>query len=119
MLSPNCDPYDPAAVRATMGSLFSQTLVRCSVHEFRRWVRSHRVTVVASSPAGLMSYKNLIYQLPAILLVGSEKRGLSEQLLETANFVVRIPMHGDCDSLNAAVATGILLFEMTNKPSSP
>ncbi|HEY4356861.1 MAG TPA: RNA methyltransferase [Acidobacteriaceae bacterium] len=121
MLSPNCDPYDPASVRATMGSLFSQTLVRCSTHEFRHWIRLNRVTVVASSPAGLMDFKALAYRFPAALLVGSEKRGLSEQLLETADFVVRIPMHGGCDSLNAAVATGVLLFEMASRslPAPP
>jgi len=48
-------------------------------------------------------------------MVGSEKQGLSEQLLEAANFVVRIPMQGGCDSLNAAVATGVLLFEITGQ----
>ena len=51
-------------------------------------------------------------QWTAALIVGSEKQGLSEQLLETANFVVRIPMQGGCDSLNAAVAAGVLLFEI-------
>lgn len=115
ILNPNCDPFDPAAVRATMGSLFSQTLVHCSMHEFRRWIHSNGVTVVASSPAGLMDYKALPYRFPAALLVGSEKRGLSEQLLEAADFVVRISMRGGCDSLNAAVATGVLLFEMASR----
>lgn len=115
ILDPNCDPYDPATVRATMGSLFSQTLVRCSVQEFNRWTKSNGVSVVASSPAGLMDFKALAYRFPAALIVGSEKRGLSDQLLEAANFVVRIPMHGGCDSLNAAVAAGVLLFEIAGQ----
>jgi TrmH family RNA methyltransferase len=113
ILSPNCDPYDPATVRATMGSLFSQKLVRCSVPEFNCWTKSNRVSVVASSPTGLMDYKALAYRFPAALIVGSEKHGLSDQLLETADFVVRIPMRGGCDSLNAAVAAGVLLFEIS------
>jgi RNA methyltransferase, TrmH family len=115
ILNPNCDPHDPATIRATMGSLFSQKLVRCSVPEFKRWANSNGVSVVASSPSGLMDYKALAYRFPTALIVGSEKQGLSEQLLETANFVVRIPMHGGCDSLNAAVAAGVLLFEMTGQ----
>lgn len=115
MLSPNCDPYDPATVRATMGSLFSQKLMRCSPHEFTRWTRSNGITVIASSPTGLINYKDLAYRLPAVLIVGSEKHGLSEHLLEAADFVVRIPMRGDCDSLNAAVAAGVLLFEIAGQ----
>jgi RNA methyltransferase, TrmH family len=115
MLNPNCDPHDPATIRATMGSLFSQKLVRCSVPEFKCWTKSNGVSVVASSPSGLMGFKALAYRFPAALIVGSEKHGLSDQLLEIANFVVRIPMHGGCDSLNAAVATGVLLFEMTGQ----
>lgn len=115
ILDPNCDPYDPATVRATMGSLFSQKLVRCSVQEFNRWTKSNGVSVVASSPTGLMDFNALAYRFPAALTVGSEKHGLSGQLLEAADFVVRIPMHGGCDSLNAAVAAGVLLFEMTGQ----
>ena len=115
ILNPNCDPYDPATVRATMGSLFSQKLVRCSAMEFNRWAKSNAVSVVASSPTGMMDYKSLSYRFPAALVVGSEKHGLSDQLLEVANFVVRIPMHGGCDSLNAAVAAGVLLFEITGQ----
>ena len=115
MLNPDCDPHDPATVRATMGSLFSQKLVRCSVAEFKCWAKSNGVSVVASSPSGLMDYKALEYRFPAVLMVGSEKHGLSEQLLEAADFVVRIPMHGACDSLNAAVAAGIFLFEISGQ----
>jgi len=115
ILNPNCDPYDPATVRATMGSLFSQKLVRCNVQEFNRWTKPNGVSVVASSPTGLMDYKSLAYRFPTALIVGSEKQGLSDQLLETADFVVRIPMHGGCDSLNAAVATGVLLFEIAGQ----
>lgn len=115
ILNPACDPHDPATIRATMGSLFSQKLVRCSVPEFKCWAKSNGVSVAASSPSGLMDYKALAYRFPAALIVGSEKHGLTEQLLDTANFVVRIPMHGGCDSLNAAVAAGVLLFEIAGQ----
>ena len=62
-----------------------------------------------------MDYKTLVYRFPSVLVIGSEKRGLSDQLLEAADFVVRIPMRGSCDSINAAVAAGVLLFEMTKR----
>ena len=115
MLSPDCDPYDPATVRATMGSLFSQKLVKCLPREFIDWAKSNGVTVVASSPAGFMDYKALHYRFPIVLVIGNEKRGLSEQLIEAADFIVRIPMCGNCDSINAAVAAGVLLFEMASQ----
>lgn len=121
VLDTDCDPYDPATIRATMGSLFSQKLIKCSPREFTDWARSNRVAIVASSPTGLMDYKALRYRFPAVIVIGSEKRGLSEQLLECADFVVRIPMQGGCDSINVAVATGVLIFEMASQrqPASP
>jgi TrmH family RNA methyltransferase len=115
ILSADCDPYDPATVRATMGSLFSQNLTRCLPHELSVWARSNGVALVGSSPAGLLDYKALRYRFPAVLLIGSEKLGLSEQLLEVTDFMVRIPMRGNCDSINAGVAAGILLFEMSSQ----
>lgn len=115
LLDADCDPYEPATVRATMGSLFSQKLIRCSPGEFIAWAKSNGVATVASSPVGLMDYKGLRYRFPSVLVIGSEKRGLSGQLLETADFIVRIPMKGGCDSINAAVAAGVLLFEMASQ----
>jgi TrmH family RNA methyltransferase len=115
MLGCNPDPWDPATVRASMGSLFSQKLVRCSVREFTAWARCCGIVMIASSPAGLLDYKALRCRWPAALLIGSERHGLSEQLMEAAQFTVRIPMLGHCDSINAAVAAGILMYEMFNQ----
>ncbi len=108
----SADPYDPAAIRASMGSLFSQKLVRCSVREFTDWARSFGVALVGSSPAGLLDYRGFRCRWPAALLVGSEKHGLSDQLAEACDFTIRIPMVGQGDSINAAVAAGIMLYEL-------
>jgi len=108
----DADPWDPAAVRASMGSLFSQKLVPCSVREFADWARRDRVTVIGSSPKGLLDYRALPRRWPVALLVGNERRGLSGHLGAVCDFTVRIPMQGDCDSINVAVATGVLLFEI-------
>ncbi len=115
MISPGADPWNPAAVRASMGSLFSQKLVRCSHREFVDWAQSSSVTLVGSSPNGLMDYRTWRCRWPAALLIGSEKEGLSEGLIEASNLTVRIPMVGRGESINAAVAAGILLFEMSNQ----
>ena len=73
------------------------------------------MAIVGSSPSGLLDYKTLRCRWPAVLLVGSERQGLSPQLIELSDLTVRIPMHGRCDSVNAAVAAGVLLFEMASQ----
>jgi TrmH family RNA methyltransferase len=111
-LGSGADPYEPAAIRASMGSLFSQKLVRCSTIEFARWARASGVAIVGSSPKGLLDYRRFQCRWPAMLLIGSEKHGLSDQLFEACDFTVRIPMLGRGDSINAAVAAGVLLYEL-------
>jgi TrmH family RNA methyltransferase len=109
------DPYDPAAVRASMGALFAQELVRCSGREFTDWATSRGVSIMGSSPGGLLDFRAFRCRWPAALLVGNEKQGLSERLLDACDFTIRIPMAGRGDSINAAVAAGVLLFEMFNQ----
>jgi TrmH family RNA methyltransferase len=115
LIGADADPFDPAAVRASMGSLFSQRLVKCTAREFTDWARSSGASVIASSPTGLLDYRALRCRWPAVLLMGSEKHGLSEHLTETSDFTVRIPMLGSCDSINVAVAAGVLLYEIFNQ----
>ena len=105
------DAWDPAAVRASMGSLFSQKLARCSHSELRNWARNQNVPIVGSSPSGLLSYKEMQWRRAFVLAIGNEKKGVSEQLSEVCDIIVRIPMTGACDSINVAVAMGVLLFE--------
>jgi RNA methyltransferase, TrmH family len=118
LLGQGADPWDPACIRASMGALFSQKLVRCTIAEFSAWARSSRLSVIGSSPAGLLSYRELRFRWPAVLLIGSEKSGLSQQLLDACDFTVRIPMQPGCDSVNAAVAAGVLLFELSGTRQS-
>jgi RNA methyltransferase, TrmH family len=119
ILSMNTDPWDPATVRASMGSLFSQRLVRCTSVDLVAWARNFRVALVGSSPGGLLPYKSLPQRWPAVLMIGAERHGLTPMLVESSDFMVRIPMRGRCDSINAAVAAGVLLFEMASGREGP
>lgn len=112
VIGANADPYEPAAIRASMGSLFSRKLVRCSLREFTEWARVYSVALVGSSPSGLLDYRNFRCRWPVALLIGSEKHGLSDQAAAACDFMVRIPMVGRGDSINAAVAAGVLLYEL-------
>jgi TrmH family RNA methyltransferase len=109
----NCaDPYDPSALRASMGALFSQGLAKASFSEFVHWKRQHSYTVVGTSGAATLDYRQASYTSPLVLLMGSEREGLSTEQQALCDIMVRIPMVGRSDSLNLAVATGVVLYEI-------
>ncbi len=119
LLGNEIDPYDPSAVRATMGALYTQRLVRTTVAEFERWKQQQRGLLVGASPAAPIDYRALTYRSPTILLMGEERKGLSSDLQALCDHLVRIPMVGSSDSLNLGVATGVMLYELFNQRRSP
>jgi RNA methyltransferase, TrmH family len=112
------DPYDPATVRATMGSLYAQRLVRTMPAALARWKRKHHCQLIGTSPGARTDYHAFSYQSPTILLMGDERKGLSVAFQNLCDAMVRIPMVGDCDSLNLGVATGVMLYELFNQRRS-
>ncbi len=115
LLDQSTDPYDPTAVRASMGAVFSQRLVKASFAEFAAWKKSHPYAVIATSGAAQEDYHQVVYPDPLIVLMGSERLGLLEQHLALSDRVVKIPMQGRSDSLNLAVATAVVLYEIYNQ----
>jgi TrmH family RNA methyltransferase len=115
LLGTTTDPYDPAAVRASTGAIFSQRLARASFTDFCAWKRWHRCTVVGTSPAAATDYQAVAYRPPVVLFMGCERHGLSAEEQALCDVTVRIPMVGRSDSLNLAVATGIVLCEIFNQ----
>lgn len=111
LLGNSTDPYDPLCVRASVGAIFSQQLIRSSIAEFADWVTCHKPLVIGTSPSASIDYREAVYQRPLVLLMGSERNGLSAQEQALCDTVVRIPMNGRRDSLNLAVATSIMLYE--------
>jgi TrmH family RNA methyltransferase len=109
------DPFDPAAVRASMGALFSQPIVRTDWRDLLAWCRQRQITLVGSSDRGACDYRTAPYSRPLVLVLGSERHGLSDEQLADCDLVVRIPMRGRSDSLNLAVAAGILMYEITRQ----
>lgn len=113
LLLGNCaDPYDAGALRASMGAIFSQQLVRASFDEFARWKREQQLFVVGTSGAAQHDYRAITYTRPLVLLMGSEREGLSHEQQAICDATVSIPMVGRSDSLNLAVATGVMLYEI-------
>jgi TrmH family RNA methyltransferase len=115
LLDNSIDPYDPAAVRATMGSIFSQRFVRTNIAAFKRWKQRHRCMLVGTSPSAPHDYHAVTYQRPTLLLMGEERKGLPQELQALCDIMVHIPMVGETDSLNLAIATGIMVYELFNQ----
>lgn len=108
---PAADPFNPNAVRASLGSLFTVPLAVCTSAEAMAWLESRGVRPVAASPAAASPLWEADLTGPAAVAVGSEQYGLSEPWLDGRFSAVRIPMSGAADSLNAAAAAAVLLFE--------
>lgn len=106
------DPFNPNVVRATMGAVFKQEIVRTDIKEFRRWVSKNKLHVVGATPSGSSDYHKIRYPSPTILILGNERSGLNEIEESLCRQLVKIPMTEGTDSLNVAVAGSLLLYEV-------
>ena len=112
LLVETVDPYDPEAVRGSMGAVFSQQIVRSSLEALIPWKRRTGIPMVGTSDAASADYRSADYAPPLLLCLGGEQHGLSRAVMDACDTVVRIPMAGRADSLNLAVAAGVMLFEV-------
>ncbi len=120
LIGPSADPYDPAAVKASMGALFTVPVAAAATAaEFLAWAASKGVRVIAASGRAEAGYWDADLTPPGALLLGSEGSGLPADLIEAADLRVSIPMTGTAESLNLAVAAGILLYEVRRRTGLP
>lgn len=116
-----CDPvtdiFNPNVVRASTGVLFSVPLVVEESARVQRWLHARRIRTVATTPAAEKIYSDIDLRGPLAVIMGSEQYGLSDFWLQHADVPVRIPMAGQADSLNVAMATIITLFEAVRQRS--
>src|SRR5262245_5075007 len=106
------DPYSWEAVRATMGSIFNVPLARVALQDGLPWVQRWSGDIVGAHLQASQDFRSLAYRQPMLLLMGSEGPGLSSELSAACTRLVRIPMAGHIDSLNLAIATALLLYEI-------
>jgi TrmH family RNA methyltransferase len=116
---PATDPFNPNVVRASLGTLFTVPLAVSTTREARAALSAVGMRTVATTPdTSLTVYQANLVGAVAVV-VGSEQYGLSDAWLEGADLLARIPMAGSADSLNAAMAAGIALFEAVRQRSRP
>ena len=109
-----CDPYSVEAVRATMGSIFAVPLYKASVKQFLSWRQGWPGSVVGTLLTATVDHRRADYAKPTLILMGNEQQGLPPELAAACDVNVKIPMRGRADSLNLSVATGVMIYAVTN-----
>lgn len=106
------DPFSPKALRGAMGSAFRLPIwFGPTYEEAISWLARHDIQTVCADVHASRSYEQADWSTPSALIVGPESSGLSREEIAAAKISVRIPMRGPAESLNVAVATGVLLYE--------
>lgn len=110
------DPWAVEAVRASMGAIFTQAVVQARWDEFLPWLRSGPGQLVATWLGDdSCDYQTPSYAAPTFILTGNESQGLPTAYAAAADLRVKMPMRGKADSLNAAVATAVMAYEVLNQ----
>jgi TrmH family RNA methyltransferase len=113
LLDSAVDPTHPTAVRASMGAIFWHPVLQISFGDFANWTRGHGYRVYGTSAHGKVTYQAVgSYDRPLVLLMGSEREGLTTDQTGLCDALVRLPMLGQVSSLNLAVATGVMLYQI-------
>jgi TrmH family RNA methyltransferase len=107
-----CDPYQRESVRATMGSLFAVPIVKAERAAFVDWAAAWPGDRVGTHLDATVDFRDGTYKGPTLLVMGREGPGLSDGVAAICNRLVKIPMAGKLDSLNLAVATALMLYEI-------
>ena len=108
------DAYSPKTARATMGAIFRERLIRCTASEARRFADENGLRLYGAALSDRAADIRTLPLQNAVVAVGSEGRGLSAELLSLCDGELIIPMSPGSESLNAAVAASIVLWEMQN-----
>jgi TrmH family RNA methyltransferase len=107
-----CDPYAQESIRATMGSIFAVPLVKMERAAFLAFASAWPGDVIATHLESTEDYRAANYRGPELLVMGSEGPGLSDEAAAVATRRVKIPMAGRLDSLNLAIATALMLYQI-------
>lgn len=111
----NADCYNPKVVRSTMGAIFRVNVIEVDdLKSAIKEMKKHKIQILATDLETDISIYDVDYRKSAIV-IGNEGNGVSKEILELADKRIKIPMPGKTESLNAAVATGIILYQAIRK----
>ncbi len=110
----SADCYNPKVVRSTMGAIFRVKVFECDLVKTIKDLKKHQIKILATDLIADENIYNAQYKKSAVV-IGNEANGVSEEVLKLADKRIKIPMIGRTESLNAGVATGIILYEVIRK----
>ncbi|MET0362969.1 MAG: RNA methyltransferase, partial [Sphingobium sp.] len=113
------DPFSVETVRASMGAIFTQAIVFAEWGGFLEWLRGGEGQLIGTSLNTNHDYQGPRYTAPTFLMIGNEARGLPEDYERACDLLVKIPMLGRADSLNASVAAAVMAYEVVNQRKTP
>jgi len=113
------DLYNSKVLRATMGSVFHlPILTNVNFAHVLPELKKSGFTIYAAAVNGMHDINNIQFAKRRILIVGNETRGIHSEVLVSTDYSIRIPSHGQAESLNLAIATGIILNQMVHNYAS-
>lgn len=117
LLSQGCvDLYNPKVIRSTMGSVYRMPFYYSNdFHTDLKKLKAQGICLYAAHLKGVETYDRQDYRKPSAFLIGNESRGLSDETAAFADVYVKIPMCGQVESLNAAVASSVLMYEVNRQ----
>jgi TrmH family RNA methyltransferase len=115
LLEGGVELYHPTVIRSSMGTIFWEPVVQASFDEFLRWSRQGNYQLIGTSARGDVDYQTLVPEVPWILVLGNEQKGLSASQTDACDVTVSLPMKGRVSSLNLAVAAGVLVYQYCEK----
>ncbi|KPL03183.1 MAG: hypothetical protein AMJ90_03845 [candidate division Zixibacteria bacterium SM23_73_2] len=105
--------HNPKVLRSTMGSIFHLPIIEeVNLENVLPLLKKNGFKIYAADVKEGKFYDQIDYSSKACLIIGSESEGISKEILSLADERVRIPIYGKAESLNAAVACGIILYQM-------
>ena len=105
------DPYSPKTVRASMGAVFRRSVWTCTAQQMAQALKTNHIPLYGAALRDDTLDARAVDYSRAALAIGSEGRGLTEEVLSLCDKTIRIPMSPRCESLNAAIAATVLLWE--------
>lgn len=112
LVGTTCDPFSLESIRATMGSIFAVPIVKMERPAFVALAKGWPGDVVGTHLDGREDFRTADYRGPQLIVMGSEGPGLSSGVAAVCTKLVKIPMAGNLDSLNLAIATALMLYQV-------
>lgn len=110
------DIYNPKVIRSTMGSIFRIPVVYTkNLHQDMEFIKRFNVEIYAAHLKGKSNYTECNYKKGTAFIIGNESRGITDETAEVADSLIKIPMKGKVESLNAAIAATILMYEVNRQ----